>query len=86
MLDEAGIRRQKMGCLLAVAAGSAEPPRFISLEYRGGKAGAAATTAGADASGALATGAGLAEAAVATARGACNTGWDATSVADGSGV
>ena len=41
VLDEAGIRRQKMGCLLAVAAGSAEPPRFISLEYRGGKAGAA---------------------------------------------
>ena len=41
VLDEAGIRRQKMGCLLAVTAGSAEPPRFISLEYRGGKAGAA---------------------------------------------
>jgi leucyl aminopeptidase len=41
VLDEAAIRRQKMGCLLAVTAGSAEPPRFISLEYRGGKAGAA---------------------------------------------
>ena len=41
VLDEAAIRRQKMGCLLAVTAGSAEPPRFIALEYRGGKAGAA---------------------------------------------
>ena len=41
ILDEAAIKRQKMGCLLAVAAGSAEPPRFIVIEHRGGKAGAA---------------------------------------------
>ncbi len=30
-----------MGCLLAVTRGSAEPPRFIVLEYRGGRRGAA---------------------------------------------
>jgi leucyl aminopeptidase len=41
ILDEAAIKRQKMGCLLAVAAGSAEPPRFIVIEHRGGKAGTA---------------------------------------------
>lgn len=35
VFDEAGIRRLKMGCLLAVTRGSAEPPRFIVLEYRG---------------------------------------------------
>jgi leucyl aminopeptidase len=40
VLDEAAIRREKMGCLLAVSQGSAQPPRFIVLEYRGGKAGA----------------------------------------------
>ncbi|MET0291858.1 MAG: leucyl aminopeptidase [Steroidobacteraceae bacterium] len=39
--DEAAIRKLKMGCLLAVSKGSAEPPRFVSLEYRGGRAGAA---------------------------------------------
>jgi leucyl aminopeptidase len=38
VLDEAGIKRQKMGCLLAVTQGSSEPPRFIILEYRGGRA------------------------------------------------
>ncbi len=38
VLDEAGIRREKMGCLLAVTQGSAQPPRFIVLEYRGAKA------------------------------------------------
>jgi leucyl aminopeptidase len=38
--DEAEIRRLKMGCLLAVARGSAEPPRFIVIEHRGGRAGA----------------------------------------------
>jgi leucyl aminopeptidase len=38
VLDEAAIRREKMGCLLAVAQGSRQPPRFIVLEYRGGKA------------------------------------------------
>jgi leucyl aminopeptidase len=41
VLDEAAIRRQKMGCLLAVTRGSAEPPRFIVLEYRGARAGSA---------------------------------------------
>jgi leucyl aminopeptidase len=40
-LNEAQIRRLKMGCLLAVTRGSAEPPRFIILEYRGGRRGAA---------------------------------------------
>jgi leucyl aminopeptidase len=38
VLDEAAIRREKMGCLLAVSQGSRQPPRFIVLEYRGGKA------------------------------------------------
>jgi leucyl aminopeptidase len=41
ILNEAQIRRLKMGCLLAVTRGSAEPPRFIILEYRGGRRGAA---------------------------------------------
>jgi leucyl aminopeptidase len=41
ILDEAAIKRLKMGCLLSVTAGSAQPPRFIVLEHRGGKAGAA---------------------------------------------
>ena len=35
MLDEAAIRREKMGCLLAVSQGSHQPPRFIVLEYQG---------------------------------------------------
>ena len=39
VLDEAAIRREKMGCLLAVARGSAEPPRLVVLEHRGGKPG-----------------------------------------------
>jgi len=38
VLDEAGIRKEKMGCLLAVTRGSAEPPRFIVIEYKGPKA------------------------------------------------
>ena len=39
VLDEPAIRREKMGCLLAVSRGSAEPPRFIVLEHTGtGKA------------------------------------------------
>ena len=38
VLDEAAIRREKMGCLLAVSQGSHQPPRFIVLEHRGGKA------------------------------------------------
>ncbi|MGH8206241.1 MAG: leucyl aminopeptidase [Steroidobacteraceae bacterium] len=37
VLDEAAIRRQRMGCLLAVTRGSEEPPRFIVLEYRGAR-------------------------------------------------
>jgi leucyl aminopeptidase len=41
IFDEADIKRLKMGCLLAVTRGSAEPPRFIVLEYRGGRAKAA---------------------------------------------
>jgi leucyl aminopeptidase len=36
VLDEAAIRREKMGCLLAVSQGSQQPPRFIVLEYQGG--------------------------------------------------
>jgi leucyl aminopeptidase len=40
VLDEAAIRREKMGCLLAVSQGSRQPPRFIVLEYRGGKSAA----------------------------------------------
>jgi leucyl aminopeptidase len=35
VLDEPQIKRLKMGCLLAVSRGSAEPPRFICVEYRG---------------------------------------------------
>ncbi|MDB6041461.1 MAG: leucyl aminopeptidase [Gammaproteobacteria bacterium] len=38
ILDEPAIRKEKMGCLLAVSQGSAQPPRFIVLEHRGGKA------------------------------------------------
>jgi leucyl aminopeptidase len=41
VLDEAQIRRNKMGCLLAVSRGSAEPPRFIVLEHRGARTGVA---------------------------------------------
>jgi len=41
ILDEPQIRRLKMGCLLAVSRGSAEPPRFIVMEYRGGAKSAA---------------------------------------------
>ncbi len=38
VLDESGIRKEKMGCFLAVTQGSAEPPRFIVIEYKGPKA------------------------------------------------
>jgi leucyl aminopeptidase len=41
VLDEPALRREKMGCLLAVAQGSAQPPRFVVLEYQGGKKSAA---------------------------------------------
>ncbi len=33
VLDEAAIRREKMGCLLAVSQGSAQPPQFIVIEH-----------------------------------------------------
>lgn len=43
VLDEAAIRREKMGCLLAVSQGSAQPPRFIVIEHGGsGKAASSA--------------------------------------------
>ncbi len=35
VLDEPAIRREKMGCLLAVSQGSAQPPRFIVIEHAG---------------------------------------------------
>ncbi len=37
VLDEPAIRREKMGCLLAVSQGSHQPPRFIVLEHQGTK-------------------------------------------------
>jgi leucyl aminopeptidase len=37
VLDGPAIRREKMGCLLAVSQGSHQPPRFIVLEYQGAK-------------------------------------------------
>ncbi len=39
ILDEKAIAAQKMGALLGVARGSVEPPRFIVLEYNGGRTG-----------------------------------------------
>jgi leucyl aminopeptidase len=41
VLDEPAIRKLKMGSFLCVAQGSDEPPRFIIMEHRGGRAGAA---------------------------------------------
>jgi leucyl aminopeptidase len=41
VLEEAAIKREKMGCLLAVAQGSAQRPRFLVLEHKGGKKGEA---------------------------------------------
>ena len=38
VLDEAAIKKEKMGCLLAVSQGSHEPPRFIVIEHRAPKA------------------------------------------------
>ncbi|HEY1900050.1 MAG TPA: leucyl aminopeptidase [Steroidobacteraceae bacterium] len=38
VLEEAAIRREKMGCFLAVTQGSAEPPRFIVMDYQGPRA------------------------------------------------
>src|ERR1700677_4948894 len=37
VLDEEAIKALKMGAFLAVTQGSAQPPRFIVAEYRGGK-------------------------------------------------
>lgn len=34
ILSEAEIRKEKMGCFLAVAQGSAQPPKFIVVEYK----------------------------------------------------
>ncbi|NCS90224.1 MAG: leucyl aminopeptidase [Ignavibacteria bacterium CG2_30_36_16] len=48
VFDENIIKKKKMGGLLAVGGGSANPPRFILLEYKGGikrKAGVSKTTA-----------------------------------------
>ena len=41
VLDESAIKALKMGAFLAVAQGSAQPPRLIVCEYRGGKKNAA---------------------------------------------
>jgi len=38
VLDERSITREKMGGLLSVTKGSDEPPRFVVLEYKGGRA------------------------------------------------
>ncbi len=48
VFDEKNIKKKKMGGLLAVGSGSANPPRFIVLEYKGaskGKATSSKTTA-----------------------------------------
>ena len=37
VLDEAALRREKMGCFLAVTQGSDEPAKFIIIEYRHSK-------------------------------------------------
>ena len=38
VLDLAAIKREKMGCFLAVTRGSAQPPRFIVMDYQGPRA------------------------------------------------
>jgi leucyl aminopeptidase len=38
ILDEVAIRREKMGCFLAVTQGSEQPPKFIVMQHRGGRA------------------------------------------------
>lgn len=40
VLEPAEIKKEKMGAFLSVGAGSARPPRFVILEYNGGKKGA----------------------------------------------
>ena len=37
VLDRKAIEKERMGGLLAVSRGSAEEPRFVALEHRGGK-------------------------------------------------
>ena len=37
VLDEVALKKLKMNALLSVAQGTAEPPRLITLEYKGGK-------------------------------------------------
>ncbi len=39
VLDEKVIMKEKMGALMSVARGSIEPPRFLVMEYQGGRAG-----------------------------------------------
>jgi leucyl aminopeptidase len=39
VLDEKAIAQEKMGAFLGVAKGSDEPPRFLILEYKGGRSG-----------------------------------------------
>jgi len=39
VLNEKQIKTEKMGALIGVAKGSDEPPRFVILEYKGGKPG-----------------------------------------------
>ncbi len=39
VLAEAALKRLNFGCMLAVSRGSAEPPRLIVVEYRGGRPG-----------------------------------------------
>ena len=38
ILDEPAIKKEKMGCLLAVSQGSDQPPRFIVIEHKPSKA------------------------------------------------
>jgi leucyl aminopeptidase len=38
ILDEPAIKKEKMGCLLAVSQGSVQPPRFIVIEHKPSKA------------------------------------------------
>ena len=38
VLDEEAIRKEKMGCFLAVTQGSEQPPKFIVLEHKSGRA------------------------------------------------
>jgi len=39
VLDKAAIKSERMGALLAVAQGSEQPPRFVVMEYSGGRSG-----------------------------------------------